>query len=47
MRRQMAGSLGLGGGPGSSRVPALLLPSRKCWEGEGELAQERVVVQLT
>ena len=46
MRRRMAGRLGRGGGPGSGGVPALFPPEPQVLEeGEGELAQERVVVQ--
>ena len=46
MRRRMAGRLGPGGGPGSGGVPALFSPEPQVLEeGEGELAQEHVVVQ--
>src|SRR3982751_3896085 len=46
MRRRMAGRLGPGGGPGSGGVSALFSPEAEVLEeGEGELAQERVVVQ--
>jgi hypothetical protein len=42
----MAGRLGLGGGPGSGRVPVLFPPEPQVLEeGESELAQEQVVVQ--
>jgi hypothetical protein len=48
MCRRMAGRLGPGGGPGSGRVPALFSPEPEVLEeGEGELAQEGVVVQAT
>src|SRR5215203_4502872 len=46
MRRRMAGRLGPGGGPGSGGVSALFSPEAEVLEeGEGEPAQERVVVQ--
>src|SRR3954453_16998524 len=46
MRRRMAGRLGPGGGPGSGGVSALFSPEAEVLEeGEGELAQEHVVVQ--
>src|SRR5215218_835935 len=46
MRRRMAGGLGPGGGPGSGGVSALFSPEAQLLEeGEGELAQEHVVVQ--
>ena len=46
IRRRIAGRLGLGGGPGSDGVGALFSPEPEVLEeGEGELAQERVVVQ--
>ena len=46
IRRRIAGRLGLGGGPGSDGVGALFSPEPQVLEeGEGELAQERVVVQ--
>jgi hypothetical protein len=48
MRRRTAGRLGRGGGPGSGGVPTLFPPEpQMLQEGEGELAQERVVVQAT
>src|SRR4051794_10353333 len=46
MRRRMAGRLGPGGGPGSGGVPALFSPEAEVLEeGEGELAQQGVMVQ--
>src|SRR5919199_1060523 len=46
MRCRTAGRLGLGGGPGSGGLPALFSPEPQVLqEGEGEQAQERVVVQ--
>ena len=46
MRRRTAGRLGRGGGPGSGGVPALFSPEPQVLqEGEGQQAQERVVVQ--
>ena len=46
MRRRMAGRLGWSGGPGSDGLPPLFPPEPQVLEeGEGELAQERVVVQ--
>src|SRR3954451_17080754 len=46
MRRRTAGRLGPGGGPGSGRVPPLFSPEPQVLEeGEGQLAQECVVVQ--
>ena len=46
MRRRIAGRLGPGGGPGSGGVLALFPPEPQVLEeGEGELAQKRVVVQ--
>ena len=46
MRRRIAGRLGAGGGPGWDRAPALFPPEPQVLqEGEGEPAQERVVVQ--
>ena len=48
MRRRIAGRLGCGGGPGSGGVPMLFPPEPQVLEeGEGELAQKRVVVQPT
>jgi hypothetical protein len=48
MLRRIAGRLGLGGGPGLGGVLALFPPEpQMLQEGEGELAQERVVVQAT
>ena len=46
MRRRIAGRLGLGGGPGSGGVGALFPPEPQVLEeGEGELAEEGMVVQ--
>ena len=46
MRRRMAGRLGWSGGLGSDGLPPLFPPEPQVLEeGEGELAQERVVVQ--
>ena len=46
IRRRMAGRLGAGGGPGSGGVPPLFSPEPQVLqEGEGQQAQERVVVQ--
>ena len=45
MRRRTAGKLGPGGGPGSIGVRVLLPEPQVLEKGEGELAQERVVVQ--
>src|SRR3954464_42193 len=46
MWRRMAGRLGPGGGPGSGGASALFSPETEVLEeGEGELAQEHVVVQ--
>ena len=46
IRRRMAGRLGAGGGPGSGAVSALFPPEPQVLqEGEGEQAQQRVVVQ--
>src|ERR687889_277956 len=46
MRRRMAGGLGGGGGRGWGGFPALSPPEPQVLEeGEGEPAQERVVVQ--
>ncbi len=46
MRRRIAGRLGPGGGPGLGGVLALFPPKpQMLQEGEGELAQEQVVVQ--
>ena len=46
IRRRTAGRLGRGGGPGSADVAALFPPEPQVLqEGEGEQAQERVVVQ--
>ena len=46
IRRRTAGRLGAGGGPGSGAVPALFSPEPQVLqEGEGEQAQQRVVVQ--
>ena len=48
MRRRIAGRLGLGGGPGSDGVGALFSPEPQVLEeGEGELAEEGMVVQAT
>src|SRR4051795_10529852 len=45
-RRRTAGRLGRGGGPGSGGVATLFSPEPQVLqEGEGEPAQERVVVQ--
>src|SRR3954465_15409346 len=44
--RRTAGGLGRGGGPGSGGVPPLFSPEPQVLqEGEGQQAQERVVVQ--
>ncbi len=46
IRRLMAGRLGPGGGPGSAPAPGLFPPEPQVLqEGEGQQAQERVVVQ--
>src|SRR3954469_19548412 len=46
IRRRTAGRLGLGGGPGSGGLPALFPPEPQVLqEGEGQQAQQRVVVQ--
>src|SRR4051794_41643755 len=46
MRRRMAGRLGPGGGPGSAPAAVLFPPEPQVLqEGEGEQAQERVVVE--
>ena len=46
MRRRTSGSVGRGGGPGSLPTPRLFPPEPQMLEeGEGELAQERVVMQ--
>src|SRR3954470_17963488 len=46
IRRRTAGRLGRGGGPGSGGVSALFPPEPQVLqEGEGQQAQERVVVQ--
>src|SRR3954447_15270537 len=46
IRRRTAGRLGLGGGPGSGGLATLFPPEPKVLqEGEGQQAQERVVVQ--
>src|SRR3954464_8957483 len=45
MRRRMAGRLGRGGGPPWRQSAPFSPESQVLQEGEGELAQERVVVQ--
>jgi hypothetical protein len=48
MRRRMAGRLGWGGGPVSVFPRVLFSPEpQMLQEGEGQLAQQRVVVQPT
>ena len=47
MRRRMAGRLGWGGGPVSFPLVLFSPKPQMLQEGEGQLAQQRVVVQPT